>query len=55
MNPGRIQNKTNKIHENQITTGKIVKYCCDFKLPEEKFEAYEIKQKIVQKFTNLPV
>ena len=34
--------KANKIYEKQISTGKIVKYCCDFKLLEEKCRAYEI-------------
>ena len=35
--------KVNKIYEKQISSGKIVKYCCDFKLLEEKCKAYEIK------------
>lgn len=34
--------KANKIYEKQISTGKIVKYCCDFKLLEEKCRDYEI-------------
>ena len=35
-------NKVNKIYEKQISSGKIVKYCCDFKLLEEKCKDYEI-------------
>ena len=35
--------KANKIYEKQMSTGKVVKYCCDFKLLEEKCRAYEIK------------
>ena len=34
--------KVNKIYEKQISSGKIVKYCCDFKLLEEKCKDYEI-------------
>ena len=34
--------KANKIYEKQISSGKIVKYCCDFKLLEEKCKNYEI-------------
>ena len=35
--------KTNKIYEKQMSTGKIVKYCCDFKLLEEKCREYKSK------------
>lgn len=34
--------KVNKIYEKQVSSGKIVKYCCDFKLLEEKCKDYEI-------------
>ena len=35
--------KATKIYEKQISTGKIVKYCCDFKLLEEKYREYKSK------------
>ena len=35
--------KANKIYEKQMSTGKIVKYCCDFKLLEEKCREYKSK------------
>ena len=35
--------KATKIYEKQISTGKIVKYCCDFKLLEEKCREYKSK------------
>ena len=33
--------KASKLYEKQITMGKIVKFCCDFKLLEEKCRDYK--------------
>ena len=38
-----IIQKASKLYEKQITTGKIVKFCCDFKLLEEKCGEYKSK------------
>ena len=38
-----IIKKATKIYEKQISTGKIIKYCCDFKLLEEKCRGYKRK------------
>ena len=38
-----IIQKASKLYEKQITTGKIVKFCCDFKLLEEKCREYKSK------------
>ena len=35
--------KASKIYEKQMSTGKVVKYCCDFKLLEEKCREYKSK------------
>ena len=35
--------KANKLYDKQISTGKIVKFCCDFKLLEEKCRDYKCK------------
>lgn len=35
--------KATKIYEKQMSTGKVVKYCCDFKLLEEKCREFKIK------------
>ena len=39
--PSIIQ-KTNKLYNKQIETGKIIKFCCDFKLIEEKCDQYKV-------------
>ena len=38
-----IIKKASKLYEKQITSGKIVKFCCDFKLLEEKSREYKSK------------
>ena len=38
-----IIQKANKLYEKQMTTGKVVKFCCDFKLLEEKCREYKSK------------
>ena len=38
--PSIIQ-KANKLYNKQIETGKIIKFCCDFKLIEEKCDQYK--------------
>ncbi|WP_191018212.1 type III toxin-antitoxin system ToxN/AbiQ family toxin [Treponema zioleckii] len=38
-----IIHKANKIYSKQIDTNKVSKFCCDFKLLEEKCKAYEVK------------
>ena len=38
-----IIQKASKFYGKQITTGKIVKFCCDFKLLEEKCGEYKSK------------
>lgn len=35
--------KATKLYEKQIATGKIIKFCCDFKLLEEKCSEYKVK------------
>jgi len=39
--PSIIQ-KANKLYDKQIETGKIIKFCCDFKLIEEKCNQYKV-------------
>ncbi len=39
--PSIIQ-KANKLYNKQIETGKIIKFCCDFKLIEEKCNQYKV-------------
>ena len=39
--PSIIQ-KANKLYNKQIETGKIIKFCCDFKLIEEKCNQYQV-------------
>lgn len=34
--------KATKLYEKQIATGKIIKFCCDFKLLEEKCSEYKV-------------
>ena len=36
--------KANRLYEKQLKTGKIVKFCCNFKLLEEKCKEYNLKQ-----------
>ena len=36
-----IIQKANKLYYKQISTGKIAKFCCDFKLLEEKSGEYD--------------
>ena len=38
-----IIQKANKLYDEQISTGKIAKFCCDFKLLEEKSKEYPTK------------
>ncbi|MBO4710323.1 type III toxin-antitoxin system ToxN/AbiQ family toxin, partial [bacterium] len=38
-----IIQKANKLYDEQISTGKIAKFCCDFKLLEEKSREYPVK------------
>ena len=38
-----IIQKASKLYEKQMTTGKVVKVCCDFKLLEEKCREYKSK------------
>ena len=38
-----IIQKASKLYEKQMTTGKVVKFCCDFKLLEEKCREYKSK------------
>ena len=38
-----IIKKANKLYYKQISTGKIAKFCCDFKLLEEKSREYNSK------------
>ena len=38
-----IIQKASKLYEKQMTSGKIVKFCCDFKLLEEKSREYKSK------------
>lgn len=39
--PSIIQ-KANKLYNKQIETGKIIKFCCNFKLIEEKCDQYKV-------------
>lgn len=39
--PSIIQ-KANKLYNKQIDTGKIIKFCCNFKLIEEKCDQYKV-------------
>lgn len=34
--------KASKLYEKQISTGKVIKFCCDFKLLEEKCREYTV-------------
>ena len=34
--------KASKLYEKQISTGKVIKFCCDFKLLEEKCREYPV-------------
>ncbi|MGN0740567.1 MAG: type III toxin-antitoxin system ToxN/AbiQ family toxin [Treponema sp.] len=36
-----IIQKAGKLYEKQMSTGKVIKFCCDFKLLEEKCRAYK--------------
>ena len=36
------EEKANKLYNKQIETGKIIKFCCDFKLIEEKCDQYKV-------------
>ncbi|MCR4630611.1 MAG: type III toxin-antitoxin system ToxN/AbiQ family toxin [Treponema sp.] len=38
-----VVQKATKLYEKQISTGKILKFCCDFKQLEAKCKAYELK------------
>lgn len=38
-----IIQKATKLYEKQMTTGKIIKFCCDFKLLEQKCKEYKAK------------
>ena len=38
-----IIQKANELYDKQISTGKIVNFCCDFKLLEEKSREYPVK------------
>ncbi len=40
-----IIQKASKVYEKQMTTGKVVKFCCDFKLLEEKCKDYLVEEK----------
>ena len=40
-----IIQKASKVYEKQMTTGKVVKFCCDFKLLEEKCNDYLVEKK----------
>ena len=35
-----IMQKASKIYEKQMKTGKVIKFCCDFKLLEKKCAEY---------------
>lgn len=37
-----IIKKANKLYDRQIKTGKVIKFCCDFKLLEKKCIEYEM-------------
>jgi protein AbiQ len=37
-----IIQKASKLYEKQISTGKVIKFCCDFKLLEEKCREYTV-------------
>ena len=39
---GSVLQKAGKLYGKQRTTGKIIKFCCDFALLEEKCDAYTI-------------
>ena len=34
--------KASKLYEKQISTGKVIKFCCDFKLLGEKCREYTV-------------
>ena len=34
--------KASKLYEKQISTGKVIKFCCDLKLLEEKCREYPV-------------
>lgn len=38
-----IIQKASKLYEKQMATGKVIKFCCDFKLLEQKCKEYEMK------------
>ena len=38
-----IIQKASKLYEKQMTTGKVIPFCCDFKLLEEKCAEYKVK------------
>lgn len=39
--------KASKLYEKQISTGKVIKFCCDFKLLEEKCEEYPVNYDLI--------
>lgn len=41
-----IIQKASKLYDKQITTGKITKFCCDFKLLEQKCKEYKLKEEL---------
>lgn len=34
--------KANRLYDSQMTTGKVKKFCCDFKILEQVCDTYEI-------------
>ncbi|MBQ5570827.1 MAG: type III toxin-antitoxin system ToxN/AbiQ family toxin [Treponema sp.] len=34
--------KATKLYQKQISTGKVIKFCCDFKLLEDKCREYKV-------------
>ena len=39
---GDLIKKANRLYKSQVTTGKVKKFCCDFKLLEQVCDAYVI-------------
>ena len=39
---GGLIKKANRLYKSQVTTGKVKKFCCDFKLLEQVCDTYVI-------------
>jgi len=39
---GDLIKKSNKLYDSQMTTGKVKKFCCDFKILEQACDTYKV-------------